>query len=253
MLKEDLEQAICKGTKSQEGIKTAAIRYRFNDVIHNIHSHGALTLKPRVNVEFDHLCPETKDKIRTLLQTRDADPTEVSPFADISFGIRRIDSSDGPLHIEITGDKFHKIPWVLTAIILEAVYGWSFEGVEELGYLPTEKGPKRIKNYGLFYEGKEIVTVMYRPPSYNNCEKILVKWLESNDKQILVEYRPAGRLDGGSRLGYKYFVDYTMFSASWVKQKAIEVLTSPTEEFAKRYEPTLAQTKSTLLSSTRGN
>jgi len=249
MLKEELEQAISTGTRSQEGIRTAAIRYRFNEIIYDIHGNGALTLKPQINVEIDRLCSESKDEIKTFLQTRDANPTEVSPFADLSFGIRRIESGVGPLHIEVTGDKFHRIPWVLTAIVLEAVYGWSFEGVEGIGYLPTENGLRRIKNYGLFYEGKGIVATMYRVSSHNDCERILVKWLESNDKQILVEYKPAGRLDGGSRLGYRYFVDYTMFSPSWVKQKAIEVLTSPTEEFAKKYEPTLAQTKSKLLPS----
>jgi hypothetical protein len=247
MLKEDLEQAISKGTKSQEGVKTIAIRYRFNDIIYAIHNHGALTLKPRLDVAVERLPPECIDKIETFLQTRDAHSTGISPFADMSFGIRRIDSRNGPLHLELTGDKFHKIPWVLTVIILEAVYGWNSKGVEKIGWIPTEKGQRRIKNYGLFYEGKAIVAVMYRLPSHNVCDKILVKWLKSNHEQILVEYKPAGPLDGRSRLGYKYFIDYVMFSSLYVKQKAIDMLTTPATEFAKKYEPTLAQTKRTLM------
>jgi len=247
MLKENLEQAICKGTRSQEGIKTAAIRYRFNEIIYDIHNNRALTLKPQVNVKIDRLCPKSKDRIKTFLQTREANIIEVSPFADLSFGIRKIDSGDGPLHIEVTGDKFHKIPWILTAIILEAACGWSFEGVEETGWIPTKKRPRRVKDCGLFYEDKKVVAIMYRVPSYNDCEKILVKWLESNGRQIVVEYRPAGHSDGRSRLGYRYFIDYVMFSPRWVKQKAVDVLASPAQEFGRKYELTLAQTKERLV------
>ena len=242
MLKEELERRLSKGTRSQEGVKPSAIRYRFNEITHSIYDSGALRLKPRVAVSVERLSPECIDKTRTLLQTEKANLTEINPFADIPFGIRKICLTDGPLHIEVTGDKFDKVPWVLTVIILEAVCGWSYQGFEKIIYIPTKKGPKRLKDVGLFYEGEKPIAVMYHPRSSNDCKMLLVKWLVGK-KQILVMYKPAGRSDGRSRLGYRFFIDYVMFSSSWAKQKAIEILTPLERRFNEKYEPTLAQTK----------
>jgi hypothetical protein len=251
MLKENLERKLSKGTRSQEGTRSSVDRYRWNEIVHSINDQGALKLKPEIDVEIERLSPECKDKIKTVLQTREAKPTEICPFVDMSLGIRRIHLGKGPLRIEVTGDQFDKIPRVLTTTILEAVYGWRFEGIDDVGYVPTDNGPKRIKNYGLFYEGKEIVAVMYGLPLDSDCKNILVRRLKCDgnrrDKQILVRYRPAGRSDGGNRLGYRYFIDYTMFSPARVKQRAIEILAPLERSFNEKYEPTLAQTKKELM------
>jgi hypothetical protein len=246
MLKEELEKSISKGTRSQEGIKPSVNRYRLNEIVSSIHDVGALRLTPKVDVELEHLSPEHKDKMKTFLQTRENEPTEVNPFADTAFGIRKIHEGKGPLHIEVTGDKFDKVPWVLTVEILESAMGWNYRGAEEIVYVRTRKGVRRMKNAGLFYDDNESVAVMYRLKSYDDWNKILVEWLES-ERQILVEYKPAGRSDGGSRLGYRYFIDYVMFCSSWVKQKAIEILSAKGRDFSDKYELTLAQTKKKLM------
>jgi hypothetical protein len=247
MLKEKLERGILKGTRSQEGIKPSVDRYRFNEIICSANVSGALTLRPGVEVAIERLSPQCRDKIKTFLQTREAEPTEISPFADIAFGIRMIHSGRGPLRIEATGDEFDKIPWVLTVTILEDAMKWTYRGMEKIVYVPTKTGPKRMKDVGLFYHDEKPVAVMYPLRPCNVWKRILVKWLE-NERQILVEYKPAGRSDGGSRLGYRYFVDYVMFSSSSVKQSAIRTLSSKGKEFSDKYEPTLAQTKKLILS-----
>ena len=248
MLKEELERRLSKGTRGQEGIKPSVNRYRFNEIVYSMHESGALKLKLGAGVEVERLSPECRDKIRTLLQTEKANPTEVNPFGDRPFGIRKIYSTAGPLHIEVTGDKFDKVPWLLTANIMEATFGWSYKGVENIVYLPTKTSYKRMKNVALFYDNQKLIAVMYRLRSEDICKQILVKWLECR-RQLLVNYRPAGCSDGRSRLGYRYFIDYKMFSSPWVKQRAIEILTPLEREFSEKYEPTLAQTKRKLMKS----
>jgi len=254
MLKERLERALSKGTRSREGIRPSVDRYRWNEITYSIHYQGALRLKPKIDVEVERLSNECKDKIKMVLQTREAKPTEICPFADMALGIRRIIPEDGPLRIELTGDEFDKISWILTATILEGTMGWHYEGKEKIVYVRTKKGKlKRMKNVGLFYENKKPIAVMFCRKFGDDHEEILVKWLECDDRQILVEYKPAGRSDGGSRLGYRYFIDYVMFSSPWVKQRAIEILAPLERSFNEKYEPTLTQTKRELMHHSRQN
>jgi hypothetical protein len=210
-----------------------------------------LRLKPRIDVAIEQLSPECRDKIKTVLQSSKKKPTEVSPFADIAFGIRRIYRADGPLRVELTGDQFDKIPWLLTATILESALGWNYRGAEKVVYIRTKKRVRRMKNVGLFYHDDKLIAVMYCRKLGDDHKRILVRWLERKDK-IMVEYRPAGPSDGTSRLGYRYFIDFVMFSSLSIKRKAVELLTPAEEEFNKKYEPTLSQTRRMLTHSTNG-
>ena len=248
MLKQQLEHRLSKGTRNGEGTRSSIRRFRLNEILYDLKNDGALVVDNGIHVALDRVSPVRKDKIRTVLLSEKARCTEVSPFADLPFGIRRVHREEGPLHAEVTGDRYDKVPWVLTVAILEASCGWSYEGMEKIGYLPTPKGPKRMKDVGLFYEGGKPTAAMYYLEPPNDYGRILVRWLNGR-RQILVRYNMARSSHAANRLGYRYFIDYTMFSSSRVKRKAVEFLAPLEKEFNDRYEPTLAETKKALVNS----